>query len=104
MPRSAVKAAYARLRGRLAKRFTGRRVGELALAEYEAEPQMWEPQLRAELAASGAAGDPDLVDAAQSLMSLVDEDGARSGKYVVSIQGGQGVQVGDHNTQTNTFG
>jgi hypothetical protein len=102
--KESVNTAYARLRGRLAKRFTGRRVGELALAEYEAEPQMWEPQLRAELAASGAAGDPDLVDAAQSLMSLVDEAGARSGKYVVSIQGSQGVQVGDHNTQTNTFG
>ena len=86
------------------KRFSGRRVGELALAEHEAAPDMWEPQLRAELAATGAADDPDLVDAAQALMSLVDEAGARSGKYVVSIHGGQGIQIGDHNTQTNTFG
>jgi hypothetical protein len=79
-------------------------VGELALAEYEADPQMWKPQLRAELVATDAARDLDLVDDARVLMSLVDEVGARSGKYVVSIQGSQGVQVGDGNTQTNTFG
>ena len=102
--REAVKAAYARLRSKLKKRFSGRRVGELALAEFEAAPDMWEPQLRAELAATDAADDPDLVDAAQALMGLVDQAGARAGKYVVSIRGGQGVQVGDHNTQINRFG
>jgi RIP homotypic interaction motif len=101
--KNAVKAAYARLRDILKRRFSGRRVGELALAEYEAAPAMWEPQLRAELAATGAENDPDLVDAAQALLSLVDPAGARSGKYYVSIRGSQGVQVGDHNTQTNTF-
>lgn len=102
--REAVKAAYVRLRFKLKKRFSGRRVGELALAEFEAAPDMWEPQLRAELAATDAADDPDLVDAAQALMGLVDQAGARAGKYVVSIRGGQGVQVGDHNTQINRFG
>jgi hypothetical protein len=99
----AVKAAYARLRDILKRRFSGRQVGELALAEHEAALAMWEPQLRAELAATGAENDPDLVDAAQALLSLVDPAGARSGKYYVSIRGSQGVQVGDHNTQTNTF-
>jgi hypothetical protein len=102
--KESVKAAYARLRGKITKRFSGRKVGGLALAEHEGAPDMWEPQLRAELAETGAADDPDLVGAAQVLMSLVDEAGALSGKYVVSIQGGQGVQVGDHNTQTNYFG
>jgi hypothetical protein len=102
--KEAVKAAYARLREMLKQRFSGHKVGELALAEYEAAPDMWEPQLRAELAATGAENDPDLVDAAQALMSLVDRAGARSGKYYVSIRGSQGIQVGDHNTQTNTFG
>jgi hypothetical protein len=101
--KDAVKAAYARLQDTLKRRFSGRRVGELALAEHEAAPAMWEPQLRAELAATGAENDPDLVDAAQALLSLVDPAGARSGKYYVSIRGSQGVQVGDHNTQTNTF-
>ena len=88
--KDAVKAAYARLRDKLKKRFSGRRVGELALAEHEAAPQMWEPQLRAELAATGAEHDADLVEAAQALMKLVDEAGTRAGKYNVTIHGGQG--------------
>lgn len=33
---------------------------------------------------------------------LTDGEGAASGKYAVTISGGQGVQVGDHNTQKNT--
>jgi hypothetical protein len=101
--KDAVKASYTRLREILQRRFSGRRVGELALAEHEADPAMWEPQLRAELAATGAESDRDLVDAAQALMSLIDAAGARKGKYHVTISGGQGVQVGDGNTQSNVF-
>jgi hypothetical protein len=60
--------------------------------------------LAAELSAAGARADADLVAAAQALMSLVDGAGSRSGKYAVTVRDSQGVQVGDHNTQTNTFG
>jgi RIP homotypic interaction motif len=37
-------------------------------------------------------------------MDLVDKAGSRAGKYLVTVHGSQGVQVGDHNTQTNIFG
>ena len=100
----AVKNAYARLKALVAKRFADRPKGELVLAEHEAAPQTWEKPLAAELSASGAEGDADLVGAAQALMSLVDEAGSRSGKYLVAVHGSQGVQIGDHNTQTNAFG
>jgi hypothetical protein len=42
------------------------------------------------------------VGAAQALMSLVDEAGSRSGKYLVAVHGSQGVQIGDHNTWIRT--
>jgi len=100
----AVKNAYARLKALVAKRFADRPKGELVLAEHEAAPQTWEKPLAAELSASGAEGDADLVGAAQALMSLVDEAGSRSGKYLVAVHGSQGMQIGDHNTQTNAFG
>jgi hypothetical protein len=100
----AVKDAYARLRALVGQRFAHRPKGELVLAEHEAAPQTWEAPLAAELAAAGAAGDAGLVAAAQVLMSLVDAAGSRSGKYRVIVRDSQGVQVGDHNTQTNTFG
>ena len=99
-----VTDAYARLKALVKVRFAGRSKGELVLAEYEAAPQTWEAPLAAELSAAGAEGDADLLAAAQALMSLVDEQGTRSGKYLVTVHDAQGVQVGDHNTQTNTLG
>jgi hypothetical protein len=60
--------------------------------------------MTAELTAAEVGSDADLVLAAQKLMRLVDEAGSQAGKYNVLVQGGQGVQVGDHNTQHNTFG
>jgi len=98
-----VKAAYARLRGLAEKRVCGRPHGELALAEYESAPQKWEGLLAAELTEAGAAHDDDLVAAAKALMELVDQPGARSGKYNVTITGSKGVQVGDSNVQVNKF-
>ena len=101
---SVVKDAYARVKALVMRRFANRPKGELVLAEHEAAPQVWEAPLAAELSAAGAEGDADLVAAAQALMSLIDEAGSRSGKYVVTVRDSQGVQVGDRNTQTNTFG
>jgi RIP homotypic interaction motif len=101
---AAVKDAYARLTALVRKRFADRPRGELVLAEHHAAPQTWEAPLAAELSAAGAEGDADLVTAAQALMRLVDEAGSRSGKYLVAVRDSQGVQIGDHNTQTNTFG
>ena len=100
---AAVKDAYARLKALVTKRFAGRAKAELVLAEHQAAPQTWEKPLAAELSAAGAESDADLVAAAQALMSLVDEAGSRAGKYVVTVRDSQGVQVGDHNTQTNIF-
>ena len=99
-----MKDAYAQLKALVKMRFAGRPKGELVLAECEAAPQTWKAPLAAELSAAGAEGDLDLLAAAQTLMSLIDEDGTRSGKYLVTVHDSKGVQVGDHNTQTNTFG
>jgi hypothetical protein len=100
---SAVKDAYKGLKALVKKRFAGRRDGELVLARYEEEPDTWKGPLAAELTAAGADVDADLVAAAQALMSLTDEAGSRAGKYTVTVHGGQGVQVGDHNAQYNKF-
>jgi hypothetical protein len=100
---AAAKDAYARLKALVTRRFAGRAKAELVLAEHQATPQTWEKPLAAELSAAGAESDADLVAAAQALMSLVDEAGTRAGKYGVTVRDSQGVQVGDHNTQTNIF-
>lgn len=99
----AVKDAYAGLKRLVKGRFVGRASGEVALAKYEEKPQLWAGALEAELAEVDAGRDRVVVEAAQRLMALVDAAGSQAGKYLVDVRGGQGVQVGDHNTQSNTF-
>jgi hypothetical protein len=101
--RDAAKRAYAKLRELAKKRVAGRPDGELALERHERAPQRWESVLAGELTEAGAASDADLVAAANALMELMDGDGARGGKYNVTIRNSQGVQVGDRNIQVNTF-
>jgi hypothetical protein len=97
------RAAYGKLHGLAKKRVSGRPHGELALAEYDSAPQKWEGLLTAELTEAGAAQDDDLVAAAKALMELIDQPGAKSGKYTVTIKDSKGVQVGDGNFQVNKF-
>ena len=109
---AAVKDAYGNLKALVTRRLEGRRDAELVLARHaelvlarhEEAPQAWEGLLVAELSASGAADDAGLIAAAQALMRLVDETGSQAGKYTVQVDGSQGVQIGDHNTQHNVFG
>jgi hypothetical protein len=100
---AAVKDAYVGLREVLRQRFAGRQVAQTVLDEHEKAPQVWQAPLSAELVAVGADTDAQLIAAAQRVMALVDESGSQSGKYLVDLREAQGVQVGDHNTQTNTF-
>jgi hypothetical protein len=100
----AVKDAYGGLKALVKKRFTGRPDGELVLARHEQAPDTWKEPLAAELTAADAGDDAELVAAAQAVMRLADPAGSQAGKYTVHVSGGQGVQVGDHNTQTITFG
>ncbi|MFI7122638.1 hypothetical protein [Amycolatopsis sp. NPDC049868] len=60
-------------------------------------------ELTAALAAASAGEDEELVAAALKVLELTDPDRAQAGKYRVLLHGNKGVQVGDHNTQTNTF-
>ena len=101
---AAVKDAYMRLRAAVRNRLAGRPDGELVLARHEAAPQTWQAPLTEELSESGAGDDAGLTAAAQALMELLDAAGSKAGKYAVVVSGSQGVQVGDRNTQTNTFG
>jgi microcompartment protein CcmL/EutN len=101
--KAGVKAAYAKLRALATRRVAGNPGAEAALAEIETDPDTWKAPLAAKLKQVGAADDADLVAAAQHLMELVDQAGARAGKYNVTIKDSQGVQLGDGNIQVNRF-
>jgi RIP homotypic interaction motif len=101
--KGAVIAAHGKLRRLVGKRIAGNAGAELALTEYEADPQHWETPLSAKLTQLGAADDTELVAAARALMELLDGSGARAGTYNVTIKNAQGIQFGDGNVQVNHF-
>jgi hypothetical protein len=96
-------ALYEKLRGLAKNRLANREDGERALERYPAAPKKWEAVLSDELAEAGAANDTELLDTAKALLALIDQAGTKSGKYNVTVTGGQGVVIGEGNTQTNTF-
>jgi hypothetical protein len=102
--KDAAKAAYTKLCDLLQRRFRGNASAELILAEYQADPATYEAPLAKKLTEGGAADDADLVAAAKALMDLLDQAGARAGKYNVKIDNSEGVYVGDGGIQDNRFG
>jgi hypothetical protein len=91
------------LKGLIRRRFAGNREAEAVLDQSERQPEADQAQLAQHLRAVGAAGDEELIRAAQSLLRQADPAGARAGKYEVHITGGKGIVVGDAATVTMTF-
>jgi hypothetical protein len=99
--KGAVKVAFARLRTLVKRGFKDPANGEYLLEKHAAAPEAWREPLKAELAEARAADDQEVITAAQELMKLLDARGTAVGKYsVINLQGAQGVQIGDDNTQT----
>lgn len=100
-----VKAAYGKLRDLLGERFrkAGTPHAEGTLADYEDDPETYEKGLSKKLTAAGADTDDGILSAAQALLDLAGKQGLKADRYNVTITGSKGVQVGDHNNQTNTF-
>jgi hypothetical protein len=101
--KEAAKSAYGKLRELARRRFRGNAGAEYVLTEHQSDPRTYEAPLAKQLAESGAADDAELVAAAKALMDLVDQAGAKEGKYNVTIRDSKGVQVGDGGFQVNTF-
>jgi hypothetical protein len=102
--KGAVKTAFERLRHLVRRRFKDAANGEYLMEKHAAAPELWHEPLKAELVEARAAEDPDVIAAALELMRILDSHGTAAGKYAVDAEGSQGVQVGDRNTQVNSFG
>jgi hypothetical protein len=107
---TAVRDAYAGLKAHVLKVLHGdvsvpaTVVGAVEKDSVEVvERADWQREIVAALTAADAGSDAELVAAAQRLLELTDSAGSQSGKYQVLVCNNKGVQVGDHNAQTNTF-
>ncbi len=98
---SAAADGYQALKSLVLSRFTSRDEGASAVRRLADDPAGGTAAVTAELERSGT--DQALVEAAQRLMSLIDTQGTREGRYRVDARGAQGVQVSEHGTQSNVF-
>ncbi|WP_173072812.1 hypothetical protein [Phytohabitans rumicis] len=100
----AVRDAYAGLRDRLLRRLGGRTEAVQVLeAEQSSDPGVWRVQLGQDLAAVLADSDAEVLAAAREVLALAESLGAASSEFHVDARDARGVQIGDHNTQHNTF-
>ena len=101
---AAIKDTYSGLRLLVKRRLGGGPAAEAKVEVVERQPGSDAGPLKAQLEAAGAADDTELLRAARALLERVDPEGARAGKYNVTVTGGKGVIVGDHATVTMNFG
>lgn len=100
----AVPDAYVCLKALIKRKFSGEPKAEMVLEEHASDPETYEAPLKKKLAEAGADQDEEILQAAQELLKQLQSEEITAGKYQVEFQGEvKGAQVGDHNTQTNTF-
>lgn len=101
----AVKDAYAGLKSLVSHLFAAKPRAQQVLEDHEQEPEIYEKPLKKWLGETGAEQDADLLTAAKHLLVLVQPQQAGMGKFTIQNTGSvQGLNVGDQNTITQTFG
>lgn len=98
----AVKDAYAGLKTLLQRKFAGKPSAEVALAEYEKNPDTWKAPLAQGLKETKADQDQDIVTAARQLIQLA-QSGDKKDTTITFQAPVQAATIGDHNTVTETF-
>ena len=98
-----VRDAYDRLKSLIRRRFDGDAYSEEVLNSLQDNPTVNDIALLRMLSQAEIEWSDPEVEISRQLLSQVDEQGTRVGKYSITVQGAAGIQIGDHNTQTNTF-
>jgi len=101
----ASKDVYEKLRTLLSTHFGQKPEHQAALEGFEKDPQHTAPALAAAVAESGAQHDPQVLEAANTLLAQADPDGELAAKYSLLVKGNvQGLVQGNQNTVTMNFG
>ncbi|MET9908192.1 hypothetical protein ABZZ74_15440 [Streptomyces sp. NPDC006476] len=100
---SAVSECYATLKQALVRRLAGRPGALERIELLERRPGGSAEGLAHDLVLAGAV-DAEVVEHARRLLALTAPDAGPRGAYRVDLREARGVQVGDGNSQHNTFG
>lgn len=103
--KTAVTNTYQVFKERLLSKVEGNEDAQAALVALEKKPESEGRQLslKEELANQQVEKDTELIHLAQTFLEQLDQKGAQSGKYIITIQNAQGTVIGDKNTVTQTF-
>jgi len=100
-----VKDTYNGLKTLLHDKLVGKPAAEMALAQFEEDPDVWKAPLEKELKKAGIAQDKEIIDTAQRVMTLVQPQQIAQGKYnVQNIGNVQGFTIGDYQQIAINFG
>lgn len=104
--KAAVKDTYGLFMNRLKKKVEGSEDAQEALAGVEKKPESEARQavLKEELEETDIEQDEELLRLAQRVLAQVDSEGSQSGKYNISVSGGQGFVIGDNAQVEQRFG
>ncbi|WP_433722326.1 hypothetical protein ACQP0C_21170 [Nocardia sp. CA-129566] len=100
---AAVRDGYAAIRSRIG-RVAGDSETQTAIEANDVAPGTNIAEVRAALARAQAGDDEQLRAAAVELLSQLPSDRVDQARIRIDVSDAQGVQIGDHNTQSNTFG
>ncbi|MGW2182964.1 hypothetical protein ACWCXX_33845 [Streptomyces sp. NPDC001732] len=101
---SAVRDAYTGLREAVRRCLAQRSEDDAQVLDAsEVEPGVWQARLSELLFLCGVDRDEEVLEAAQSLLRELGAAGQQPRMNVVDAREARGAQIGDHNTQTNTF-
>ena len=106
LSKDAIKDSYNALKAALKKKFGSDSEVVNAVEGLEKKPDSKGRQttLQEEIENAKVNDNAEIVQLAQELLKQLESEKSASGKYNVEFQDkAQGVQVGDRNTQTNTF-
>ncbi len=82
-----IKDAYNGLKTLIHNKLVGKPTAEMALAQYQEDPDVWKAPLEKELKKAGIDQDTAIVEAAQRVMTLVQPQQAAQGKFNTQIAG-----------------
>jgi hypothetical protein len=102
----AVKDSYQGLRTLIQRKLADKPSAEIVLAKHEEKPEVWQEPLKAELIEAAADQDQAIINAAEKLMALVNQNPkqAAMGKYINQAEKIQGVVQGEQENVTLNFG
>ena len=98
-----VVKAYDRLRTELSARLANKAAVATLFDEVEDHPDRADILIHRLLRDERARLDDELLQRAMDLLNALSDTDARRSKYRVDVRSSQGVQIGNHNVQTNTF-